>query len=65
MNLELSKYKKSINESDFTSEQITVVWEFYVTKALVDSAGQRRKIQEDYGQRYIPIKEMKKITKCY
>lgn len=63
MAIELLKYKKSINKSDFTKEQIIVIWEFYVTKALVHHAGQKRSIQEDYGQRNIPIKEMKEIAK--
>lgn len=57
--MELIKYKKSINDSDFDDEQIKVIWEFYVTKALTDSASQRRKIQEDYGYKNIPLKDMK------
>ncbi len=63
MNIELLKYKKSINKSKFTNEQITVIWEFYVTKALVDSAGQKRSIQDDYGWNKIPIKEMRELAK--
>ena len=60
--MELIKYKKSINNSEFDDEQIKVIWEFYVTKALTDSASQRRKIQEDYGYKNIPLKEMKLLA---
>ena len=63
MDIKLSEFKKSINKSDFTNEQIAVIWEFYVTNALVDSASQRRRIQENYGYKNIPLKEMKDIAK--
>lgn len=60
--MELLEYKKSINKSKFDDEQIKVIWEFYVTKALTDSASQRRRIQEDYGHSNIPLKEMKLLA---
>lgn len=57
MLIEVQPYKKSINESNFSDEQIAVIWDFYVTKAIVKSAAQCRKIA-DYGLREIPWKDM-------
>ena len=59
MDIKLSEFKKSINKSDFTNEQIAVIWEFYVTNALVDSASQRRRIQENYGYNSYEYKMLK------
>lgn len=50
-------FKKSINESSFSSEQIAVIWDFYVTKAIASSASQRR-APGDYGYKSLPWKEM-------
>lgn len=58
----LNDFKKSINNSVFSDMQIKVIWDFYVTKALVDSASQRRNIKKDYGYERIPLNEMKQIA---
>ncbi len=57
MVIEVQAYKKSINESGFSDEQIAMIWDFYVTKAISDSAAQRRRIS-DYGLKEIPWKDM-------
>lgn len=54
-------YKKSINESAFSSEQIAMIWDFYVTKAIAASAAQRR-TASDYGKTNLPWKEMCKVA---
>lgn len=61
-NMNLEDFKQSINDSKFSDTQIKVIWEFYVTKALVSSASQKRKIEEDYGYKKIPVKEMKELA---
>lgn len=53
----IKQFKKSINESSFSDEQIAIIWDFYVTKAMIGSAAQRRKIS-DYGQSQIPFAKM-------
>lgn len=50
-------FKKSINESAFSTEQIAMIWDFYVTKAIAASASQRR-TAGDYGHKSLPWKEM-------
>lgn len=57
MKLIIQQYKKSINDSSFSNEQIAIIWDFYVTKAIAGSAAQRRKIS-DYGQGQIPFAKM-------
>lgn len=57
MRVEVQNYKKSINETDFTDEQIKMIWDFYVTKSVASSASQKRTIS-DYGKRQFPWKEM-------
>lgn len=57
MKLEVQDYKKSINESHFSSEQISMIWDFYVTKAIAESASQRRRAS-DYGLSELPWKAM-------
>lgn len=37
----IKQHKKSINESSFSDEQIAIIWDFYVTKAMAGSAAQR------------------------
>lgn len=53
----INQFKKSINESSFSIEQIAMIWDFYVTKSMAGSAAQRRKIS-DYGQSQIPFAKM-------
>lgn len=53
----VNQFKMSINESPFSNEQIAIIWDFYVTKAMAGSASQRRKISE-YGQSQIPFAKM-------
>ena len=43
---EIQLYKKSINESAFSSEQIAMIWDFYVTKSIAASASQKRTAKE-------------------
>ena len=57
----VQNYRKSINESDFTPEQIAIIWDFYVTKSLTSSSSQSRKVAE-YGCKQLSIKEMLKIA---
>lgn len=57
MKVEIQNYKRSINETSFTDEQIKVIWDFYVTKSVAASASQKRTIN-DYGRKQYPWKEM-------
>ena len=57
MRIEVQAYKKSINQSGFSDEQITMIWDFYVTKAIADSASQKRRVS-DYGLRELPWNDM-------
>lgn len=57
----IKQFKKSINESSFSNEQISLIWDFYVTKAMAGAAAQRRKIS-DYGQSQIPFAKMLSIA---
>jgi hypothetical protein len=54
---EIQPYKKSINESSFSSEQIAMIWDFYVTKSIAASASQKR-TAKDYGLKSLPWKNM-------
>lgn len=54
---EIQLYKKSINESAFSSEQIAMIWDFYVTKSIAASASQKR-TAKDYGLKSLPWKNM-------
>ena len=55
--VEVQPFKKSINESSFSSEQVAMIWDFYVTKSIAASASQKR-TPRDYGLRSIPWKDM-------
>lgn len=57
----IKQFKKSINESSFSNEQISLIWDFYVTKAMAGATAQRRKIS-DYGQSQIPFAKMLSIA---
>ena len=54
-------YKKSINESAFSNEQVAMIWDFYVTKSIAASASQKR-TASDYGKKNLPWKEMCKVA---
>jgi hypothetical protein len=55
--VEVQPFKKSINESSFSSEQVAMIWDFYVTKSIAASASQKR-TPRDYGLKILPWKEM-------
>lgn len=58
----ISEYRKSIRESNFTRENETVIWDFYVTKSLSKASSQHRWLSEyhrDDFQR--PFNLMKKM----
>ena len=57
MKIVVQDYKKSINQSLFTPDQISMIWDFYVTKAIAESASQRRRAS-DYGHRELPWRDM-------
>ena len=54
-------YKKSIRDSRYTVDQVSIIWDFYVTHSVAESAGQKRK-PKDYGLSSFPIKDMKSIA---
>ena len=54
-------YKKSINESNFTSDQVAIIWDFYVTKSMSSSASQKRKVS-DYGYSKVPFDDMMQLA---
>lgn len=62
MRVVIQDYKKSINETQFTREQIALIWDFYVTKSVASSAAQKRVIG-DYGKRQFPWKEMLDVAR--
>lgn len=55
--VEISRYKKSINESGFSNEHIRIIWDFYVTKSISESSAQKRKVR-DFGITKLPYNEM-------
>lgn len=61
-------YKKSINEAGFSERQVSILWDFYVTKAMVSTAAQRRKLA-DYGINRLTIEALMKTAgvcnNCY
>lgn len=61
MKVEVQDFKKSINETNFTDEQIKMIWDFYVTKSVASSASQKRTIS-NYGKKQFPWKEMLKVA---
>ena len=46
--IEKTPYKKSISQSEFTKEQIDIIWDFYVTRSLSGGSGLQRSLS-DYG----------------
>lgn len=50
-------FRKSINEGSFSSEQIAMIWDFYVTKSIAASAAQKR-TASCYGHKSLPWKDM-------
>lgn len=61
MKVEVQNYQKSINATNFTPKQISIIWDFYVTKSIAKTASQRRRIS-DYGWKQIPWKEMVRVA---
>lgn len=57
----VQKYKKSINESSYTIAQISMIWDFYVTKSIAASASQKR-TASDYGLKQIPFVKMLEVA---
>lgn len=57
MRIEIQSYKMSINQTKFTHEQVAIIWDFYVTKSIAESASQKKRIS-DYGHSQFPWKEM-------
>ena len=55
-------FKKSIRDSRYTVEQVSIVWDFYVTHSIAESAGQKR-TSSDYGYKQLPFNYMLKIAK--
>lgn len=59
--IQVQEFQKSINASGFSSEEISAIWEFYVTKSISKSANQRRSAT-DYGWNQLPIHQMLQIA---
>lgn len=57
----VQNFKKSIHESNFTKEQISIILDFYVSKSLSSASSQSRKLEE-YGHKRLPFKEMMEIA---
>lgn len=58
----IQPFKKSIRDSRYTAAQVSVIWDFYVTHSIAESAGQKRS-SLDYGYKQLPFTEMLKIAK--
>ena len=41
--VEVQNYKCSINECHFSTDEIAMIWEFYVTKSIAKCAEQKKK----------------------
>lgn len=51
----ISKYKKSIRDSAIWSpEEVSIIWDFYVTKSVAASASQQRAVK-DFGLKEMPF----------
>lgn len=57
MKVEVQKYHKSINQTNFTLAQVALVWDFYVTKSVAKTAAQKRSVK-DYNLKELPWKAM-------
>jgi len=57
MGVNVFPYKKSIHDSWLPREQISIIWDFYVTKSVAKSCSQKRGAH-DYGLNSLPIKGM-------
>lgn len=55
--VEVQNYKSSINECHLSTDEIALIWEFYVTKSIAKSAEQKRSAA-DYGWKQLPYKKM-------
>ncbi len=61
MKCTVQDYKKSINESNFSIEQISMIWDFYVTKSVASTASQKRTVS-DYDLKQFPFKKMLELA---
>lgn len=57
MRCKISEYKKSIYEIGLSREREVMIWDFYVTKSIANSSGQKRDAKS-YGWDKWPYKEM-------
>jgi len=48
----LSNYKKSIREAEFSREEESAIWDFFVTKSISRAASQRRTMQDYQPQQF-------------
>lgn len=61
MKVEIQNYKNSIHEIGLPREQEAILWDFYVTKSIAESASQKRTVT-DYGLKALPWKEMLQVA---
>lgn len=59
--VEVQPYHCSINNAGFDSDEIAMIWEFYVTKSIAKTAAQRRSVS-DYALKHLPYTDMLKIA---
>ena len=61
MRVEIQNYKASIHTIGLPREQESMIWDFYVTKSIAESASQKRTVS-DYGLKSLPWKEMLNVA---
>lgn len=61
MEVYISEYKKSIYDLGLDKDSETILWDFYVTKAICNSASQKR-TPSDYGLKKIPYERMLEVA---
>lgn len=61
MRVFLQGHKKSIYDIGLDKDFEATIWDFYVTRAMCESAAQKRLIS-DYGVKNIPYDEMLKVA---
>lgn len=56
----VSEYKKSLRESGLSPAQVDMIWDFYVTKSVAKSSGQKRSAADYAGGKrpQLPLQEM-------
>jgi hypothetical protein len=60
-NMIVQPFKRSINATGLPSEQVNLIWEFYVTKSFAMTASQKRLVSE-YGLKTLPFDDMIRIA---